>query len=175
MLDCVLKSTAGQITVNVSDRASASGTFGAPSSVVVAAADTRVAIAPDALRVVFVKSDGRSFGVLTRDIREGAFAPGDAAEFSTLNDVVPLEDGGDPVLDGAQIAEGGRPQGLHRPPEFVGVLASAQGAGAIAGGPAMYEKPVGRRFDQEAPEKRQEADMLLDPASRLGDDDIYMR
>ena len=48
-------------------------------------------------------------------------------------------------------------------------------AAAIAGGPAMYEKPADRRFSHEAPEKRQEAEMLLDPASRLGDDDLYMR
>ena len=27
----------------------------------------------------------------------------------------------------------------------------------------------------DAPEKRQEAEMLLDPASRLGDDDVYVR
>ena len=33
--------------------------------------------------------------------------------------------------------------------------------------------PRDRRFDDEAPEKRQEAEMLLDPASRLGDDDVY--
>jgi fatty acid synthase len=48
-------------------------------------------------------------------------------------------------------------------------------ASAIAGGPAMYEKPADRRFDHDAPEKRQEAAMLLDPASRLGEDDTYVR
>ena len=48
-------------------------------------------------------------------------------------------------------------------------------AAAIAGGRPMYEKPVDRRFDHDSPEKRQEAAMLLDPASRLGDDDIYVR
>jgi fatty acid synthase len=48
-------------------------------------------------------------------------------------------------------------------------------ASAIAGGPALYEKPADRRFNHEAPEKRQEAEMLLDPASRLGDDDVYVR
>ncbi|WP_167099792.1 type I polyketide synthase [Mycobacterium sp. DL592] len=48
-------------------------------------------------------------------------------------------------------------------------------ASAIAGGRPMYEKPADRRFDHDLPEKRQEAAMLLDPASRLGDDDIYVR
>jgi fatty acid synthase len=48
-------------------------------------------------------------------------------------------------------------------------------ASAIAGGPVLYEKPANRRFDDDAPEKRQEAEMLLDPASRLGDDDVYVR
>ena len=48
-------------------------------------------------------------------------------------------------------------------------------ASAIAGGRPLYEKPADRRFSNEAPEKRQEAEMLLDPASRLGDDDVYMR
>ena len=48
-------------------------------------------------------------------------------------------------------------------------------ASAIAGGRPMYEKPADRRFDHDAPEKRQEAAMLLDPASRLGDDDVYVR
>ncbi|MGY4711710.1 fatty acid synthase subunit beta domain-containing protein [Mycolicibacterium sp. CBM1] len=46
---------------------------------------------------------------------------------------------------------------------------------AIAGGRPMYEKPADRRFDHDLPEKRQEAAMLLDPASRLGDDGIYVR
>ena len=45
-------------------------------------------------------------------------------------------------------------------------------ASAIAGGP-MYERPADRRFDHDAPEKRQEAAMLLDPASRLGDHGVY--
>jgi len=35
--------------------------------------------------------------------------------------------------------------------------------------------PMPRRFSAEAPEKRQEAEMLLDPASRLGDGDLYVR
>ena len=48
-------------------------------------------------------------------------------------------------------------------------------ASAIAGGRPMYEKPADRRFSDDAPEKRQEAEMLLDPASRLGDDDRYVR
>lgn len=50
-------------------------------------------------------------------------------------------------------------------------------ASAIAGGPALYEKPADRRFSQDAPEseKRQEADMLLDPSSRLGQDGWYVR
>ena len=48
-------------------------------------------------------------------------------------------------------------------------------ASAIAGGRPMYERPADRRFNHDAPEKRQEAEMLLDPASRLNDDDVYMR
>jgi fatty acid synthase, bacteria type len=48
-------------------------------------------------------------------------------------------------------------------------------ASAIAGGRPLYEKPADRRFNSDAPEKRQEAEMLLDPASRLGDDDLYLR
>ncbi|BBY62201.1 type I polyketide synthase [Mycolicibacterium helvum] len=48
-------------------------------------------------------------------------------------------------------------------------------ASAIAGGPPMYEKPADRRFDHDAPEKRQEAAMLLDPAARLGAHDTYLR
>jgi fatty acid synthase len=46
-------------------------------------------------------------------------------------------------------------------------------ASAIAGGPALYEKPADRRFSHDSPEKRQEADMLLDPESRLGEDGWY--
>ena len=37
----------------------------------------------------------------------------------------------------------------------------------------MYERPADRRFDHDAPEKRQEAAMLLNAAARLGDDDAY--
>jgi fatty acid synthase len=48
-------------------------------------------------------------------------------------------------------------------------------ASAIAGGRPLYEKPADRRFSHEAPEKRQEAEMLLDPASRLGEGDVYVR
>jgi fatty acid synthase len=48
-------------------------------------------------------------------------------------------------------------------------------AAAIAGGQPMYERPADRRFGHDAPEKPQEAAMLLDPASRLGDDDTYVR
>nr|WP_232004911.1 type I polyketide synthase [Mycobacterium sp. ACS1612] len=48
-------------------------------------------------------------------------------------------------------------------------------ASAIAGGPPLYERPADRRFSHEAPEKRQEAEMLLDPQSRLGDGDVYVR
>jgi fatty acid synthase len=48
-------------------------------------------------------------------------------------------------------------------------------ASAIAGGQPMYERPADRRFGHDAPEKPQEAAMLLDPASRLGDDDTYVR
>ncbi|MDA4110602.1 type I polyketide synthase [Mycolicibacterium holsaticum] len=47
-------------------------------------------------------------------------------------------------------------------------------ASAIAGGPPMYEKPADRRFAGDASEKRQEAQMLLDPTSRLGDGDVYV-
>ncbi|MGK2882966.1 MAG: fatty acid synthase subunit beta domain-containing protein [Mycobacterium sp.] len=46
-------------------------------------------------------------------------------------------------------------------------------ASAIAGGEPMYQRPVDRRFDHDLPEKRQEAAMLLNPASRLGDSDVY--
>jgi fatty acid synthase len=48
-------------------------------------------------------------------------------------------------------------------------------ASAIAGGPALYERPADRRFGHDSPEKRQEADMLLDPTSRLGEDGRYSR
>jgi fatty acid synthase len=47
-------------------------------------------------------------------------------------------------------------------------------ASAIAGGPAMYERPAGRRFDPDAPEKQQEAGVLLDRDARLGEDGIYV-
>ena len=46
-------------------------------------------------------------------------------------------------------------------------------ASAIAGGRPLFERPADRRFDHDAPEKGQEAAMLLDPASRLGDDGVY--
>ncbi|CAA0130815.1 Beta-ketoacyl-[acyl-carrier-protein] synthase FabY [Mycolicibacterium vanbaalenii] len=46
-------------------------------------------------------------------------------------------------------------------------------ASAIAGGKPMYERPDGRRFDNDHPEKVQEAAMLLDAASRLGVDGAY--
>ena len=40
----------------------------------------------------------------------------------------------------------------------------------------MYERPASnRRLDDEAPENRAEAEMLLDPASRLGEDGVYIR
>jgi len=48
-------------------------------------------------------------------------------------------------------------------------------ASAIAGGRALYEKPADRRFNSDAPEKRQEADMLLDADARLGEDGWYAR
>ncbi|UXA20861.1 type I polyketide synthase [Mycobacterium sp. SMC-4] len=48
-------------------------------------------------------------------------------------------------------------------------------ASAIAGGPSLYERPADRRFDSDRPEKVQEAAMLLDPGSRLGDDGVYQR
>ncbi|MBV9350016.1 MAG: acyltransferase domain-containing protein, partial [Mycobacterium sp.] len=38
-------------------------------------------------------------------------------------------------------------------------------ASAIAGGRPMYERPANRRFDHEAPEKSQEARMVVDPAA----------
>jgi fatty acid synthase len=47
-------------------------------------------------------------------------------------------------------------------------------ASAIAGGRPLYEKPADRRFGGDTPEKLQEAAMLLDQASRLGDDDVYV-
>src|SRR5271165_1045017 len=48
-------------------------------------------------------------------------------------------------------------------------------ASAIAGGRPLYERPADRRFDHDASEKRREAEMLLDPASRLGEDGLYAR
>ncbi|OKH71787.1 hypothetical protein EB72_22480, partial [Mycobacterium sp. SWH-M1] len=48
-------------------------------------------------------------------------------------------------------------------------------ASAIAGGRPMYERPEGRRFDHDQPEKAQEAAMLLDTASRLGENGMYQR
>jgi len=48
-------------------------------------------------------------------------------------------------------------------------------ASAIAGGTPMYERPADRRFDHDQPEKAAEAAMLLDAASRLGDDGNYNR
>ena len=46
-------------------------------------------------------------------------------------------------------------------------------ASAIAGGRPLYERPGDRRFDSDASEKRQEAEMLLDPAARLNEDGLY--
>lgn len=46
-------------------------------------------------------------------------------------------------------------------------------ASAIAGGEPMYQRPPDRRFDHDRPEKRQEAEMLLNPNARLGDSDVY--
>jgi fatty acid synthase len=49
-------------------------------------------------------------------------------------------------------------------------------ASAIAGGKPMYERPASnRRLDDEAPENRAEAEMLLNPASWLGEDGVYVR
>jgi fatty acid synthase len=48
-------------------------------------------------------------------------------------------------------------------------------AAAMAGGRPLYERPAGRRFDADRPEKSQEAAMLLDEDSRLGADDVYVR
>ncbi|BBX72691.1 type I polyketide synthase [Mycobacterium shinjukuense] len=47
-------------------------------------------------------------------------------------------------------------------------------ASAMAGGPPMYQRPGDRRFDEHAPEKPQEAAMLLNPAARLGDGEAYI-
>ncbi|WP_024443487.1 type I polyketide synthase [Mycobacterium sp. UM_WGJ] len=47
-------------------------------------------------------------------------------------------------------------------------------ASAIAGGKPMYERPADRRFDHDSSEKRQESAMLLNPAARLGDGDVYI-
>ncbi len=44
---------------------------------------------------------------------------------------------------------------------------------AIAGGAPMYQRPPDRRFDHDAPEKPQEAAMLLNPHARLGDNEAY--
>jgi fatty acid synthase len=44
---------------------------------------------------------------------------------------------------------------------------------AMAGGQPLYERPADRRFDHDAPEKPQEAAMLLDPDARLGADGTY--
>ena len=48
-------------------------------------------------------------------------------------------------------------------------------ASAIAGGRPMFERPADRRFDHDESEKAQEAAMLLDAASRLGEDGVYRR
>jgi fatty acid synthase len=45
---------------------------------------------------------------------------------------------------------------------------------AMAGGRPLYERPADRRFGHDAPEKQQEAAMLLDPAARLGADGTYV-
>lgn len=47
-------------------------------------------------------------------------------------------------------------------------------ASAIAGGKPLYERPADRRFDHDSSEKRQESAMLLNPAARLGDGDVYI-
>ncbi len=47
-------------------------------------------------------------------------------------------------------------------------------AAAIAGGKPMYERPADRRFEHAASEKRQEAEMLLNAAARLGDGDVFI-
>ena len=46
-------------------------------------------------------------------------------------------------------------------------------ASAIAGGRPLYERPADRRFGDGDSEKRQEAEMLLDPSSRLNERDVY--
>ena len=79
---------------------------------------------------------------------------------------------------------GGAPAGVRRrldPEQRAAYLASAQErelagqrklASAIAGG-TDGERPADRRFDHDQPEKAAEAAMLLDAASRLGDDGNY--
>ncbi len=46
---------------------------------------------------------------------------------------------------------------------------------AITGGAPLYQRPTGRRFGDDPPEKRQEAQMLLDPTARLGKHGVYGR
>ena len=46
-------------------------------------------------------------------------------------------------------------------------------ASAMAGGPALYERPADRRLAGDGSEKGAEAAMLLDPAARLGADGHY--
>jgi fatty acid synthase len=48
-------------------------------------------------------------------------------------------------------------------------------ASAIAGGRPLYQRPADRRFNHDGQDKRLEADMLLDPSARLGEDDQYVR
>uniref|UniRef100_UPI0025DBFB4B beta-ketoacyl synthase N-terminal-like domain-containing protein n=1 Tax=Mycolicibacterium sp. TaxID=2320850 RepID=UPI0025DBFB4B len=72
----------------------------------------------------------------------------------------------------ASLSDEARADYLRRAGERV-LAGQRRLASAMAGGPALYERPADRRFDHDAPEKPQEAAMLLDPASRLGDDNIY--
>ena len=67
-------------------------------------------------------------------------------------------------------------RGAYRERAAARVLAGQRRlASAIAGGRPLYERPADRRFDHDASEKRREAEMLLDPASRLGEDGLYAR
>jgi hypothetical protein len=74
-----------EVTVNFADRASAADHFSAPTSLVVDSANQRVTISADGLRIAYVKSDGKSFGILTRAVRPGSFQVTQSDEFSALN------------------------------------------------------------------------------------------
>ena len=73
----------------------------------------------------------------------------------------------------AALPEGERESYLERSAQRV-LAGQRRLASAIAGGRPLYERPAGRRFDRDDPEKASEAAMLLDPAARLGDDGTYV-